>query len=372
MPTTHPAHESTRLRAGIIGGGFIAGVHARSIRVAGAQVVGIASSSSARAERAAAEFRIARPYDSPARLIASDEIDVVHICTPNSTHAELATLAIEAGKHVVCEKPLTTSVAESARLAVAAQESGLVATIPFVYRFHPMAREMKARLASRGTRIYTVTGSYLQDWMSREADTDWRIDSVQGGASRAFGDIGSHLADLIEFVTNERISAVQASMRTIHPVRDGRAVDTEDLGVVLLEMSGGGVGTMTVSQVAQGRKNALTIEISAADESLRFDQENPEQLWIGRRTGSELLARDARDLSSDAVRLSVAPAGHPLGYLDAFAAFVADTYAAIGGDAPLGLPTFEDGLRSAIVVDAVIESARTSTSVRIEPFAVHR
>jgi len=225
-------------------------------------------------------------------LLAAEEIDVVHICTPNATHADLVGRALAAGKHVVCEKPLTTAVAESRRLRDLVGASGLIGTVPFVYRFHPMARELRARLA--GARIHVVTGAYLQDWLSRPDDTDWRVESALGGPSRAFGDIGSHLADLVEFVTGDRITWLHALTSTVYDGRGGRPVDTEDLVVVLFRLQRGALGTLTVSQVAPGRKNALTVEIAATDESLRFEQEAPEQLWIGRRHGSELLLRGPR------------------------------------------------------------------------------
>jgi len=298
-------------------------------------------------------------------LLAAEEIDVVHICTPNATHADLVGRALAAGKHVVCEKPLTTAVAESRRLRDLVGASGLIGTVPFVYRFHPMARELRARLA--GARIHVVTGAYLQDWLSRPDDTDWRVESALGGPSRAFGDIGSHLADLVEFVTGDRITWLHALTSTVYDGRGGRPVDTEDLVVVLFRLQRGALGTLTVSQVAPGRKNALTVEIAATDESLRFEQEAPEQLWIGRRHGSELLLRDPGQISPEAARLSAAPAGHPLGFLDAFAGFVGDTYTAIAGQAPDGLPTFTDGLRSAVVVDAVLQSARSGAPVDLEP-----
>jgi len=264
-------------------------------------------------------------------LLAAEEMDVVHICTPNATHADLVGRALAAGKHVVCEKPLTTTVAESRRLRDLVGASGLIGTVPFVYRFHPMARELRARLA--GARIHVVIGAYLQDWLSRPDDTDWRVESALGGPSRAFGDIGSHLADLVEFVTGDRITWLHALTSTVYDERRGRPVDTEDLVVVLFRLQRGALGTLTVSQVAPGRKNALTVEIAATDESLRFEQEAPEQLWIGRRHGSELLLRDPGQISPEAARLSAAPAGHLLGFLDAFAGFVGDTYTAIAGQA---------------------------------------
>jgi predicted dehydrogenase len=205
-------------------------------------------------------------------LLADPSIDVVHICTPNSTHADLAVRALEAGKHVVCEKPIATTVADAERMADAARASGLIAAVPFVYRFHPMVREARERIAaSGGGRILTVQGAYLQDWLLSPDDSNWRVSSKQGGPSRAFADIGSHLVDLVEFITGARITRLRASTRKVFDERQGVPVDTEDIAAAIIELEGGGVGTMLVSQAAPGRKNALSIEVATPAESFRFE-----------------------------------------------------------------------------------------------------
>ncbi len=239
---------------------------------------------------------------------------------------------------------------------------GLVATVPFVYRFHPMAREARDRVRAGG-RVFTIQGVYLQDWLLEPEDDDWRTDPAAGGPSRAFADIGSHLADLTEFVTGERIVRLQALTRTVHPERNGHPVASEDAAALVVETASGAIGTLLVSQVAAGHDNGLVLEVATAGGSVRFEQEDPNRLWLGARGESTVLSRGAGQNGADAQRLSVVPAGHPMGYPDAFAAFVADSYAAIGGSAPDGLPTFEDGLRAARLTDAVIRSAETGTWV---------
>jgi len=355
----------TALGIGFVGGGFMAEVHSRAARSARARLVGIVSSNPARSASAAESLGFETAYDSVEQLLADPAVDVVHIVTPNATHHDLALAAIRAGKHVVCEKPLTTSVADAAELVAAAASAGVVATVPFAYRFHPMVREARARLASGGPgRLVSIQGVYLQDWLLDRSDDNWRVDQGTGGPSRAFADIGSHLVDLIEFIAGDRISRVQALTRTVHAERAStKAVTTEDLAAVLFETGEGAVGTLLVSQVAPGRKNRLHLELSGANESVVFDQENPESLWLGRRAGSEILTR-GEGLAPDAARLSILPAGHPLGFQDAFNAFVADSYAAIAGDAPDGLPTFDDGLRAVHLTEAVIESASTGAWAR--------
>lgn len=355
------------LRVGFIGSGFMGEVHSRAARAARATLAGIATSTPANATRDAAALGIEKAYDSPEALISEPTIDVVHVVTPNATHLRFALAAIEAGKHVVCEKPLATTAADARRLVDAASVSGLTATVPFVYRFHPMVREARARVASGETgRVLSIQGSYLQDWLLAESDDNWRVDEKQSGPSRAFADIGSHLCDLTEFVTGDRISRVQAIKRTVFNDRStSRNITTEDLVAVLVETAGGAIGTLLVSQVAPGRKNRLHLEISGSAETIGFDQEDPETLWLGRRTGSQLLRRDQAELSTEAMRISTLPSGHPLGYQDAFNAFVLDSYTAISGVVHDGLPTFGDGLRAALLTEAVLESAVSGAWVRV-------
>src|SRR5665647_94290 len=363
--TTRFVRDRHHPRVGFIGGGFIAGVHSRAARSAGAVLVGVASVSPEDAQRAATDFGCETAYASAEELFADDSIDVVHICTPNVTHASLTMAALEAGKHVICEKPLATSVEDAQDLARGATAAGATAAVPFVYRYHPMVREARARVA-RGDvgTLLSIQGQYLQDWLLVPGAGDWRLDAAVVGPSRAFADIGSHLADLVEFVTGERIARLTAITSTVH--RDGatRSVKaTEDVVAVAMQTLGGAIGTLLVSQLAPGRKNDLALEISGTRQSLRFEQERPETLWVGQLAESRLLTRDVSDLTPDAARLSILPAGHPLGYQDAFNAFVADAYAAARGERPEGLPTFDDGLRAVMVTDAVLESAATGAWV---------
>ncbi|HEY6801717.1 MAG TPA: Gfo/Idh/MocA family oxidoreductase, partial [Agromyces sp.] len=262
--TTDVIAPARTLRVGFVGGGFMAAVHSRAARAARAELAGGTSSSADRARDAAERLGFEAAFDTVDALVADPDIDVVHICTPNTTHAAIARAALEAGKHVVCEKPLATSSADAAELVALAAERGLVAAVPFVYRFHPMAREARARVARGETgRLLSVHGAYLQDWLAGRGDDDWRVDASLGGPSRAFADIGSHLVDLTEFVSGDRIVRLSASTRTVYDARATNVdIDTEDLVAVVVELASGAVGTLLVSQVAPGRKNALSIELS--------------------------------------------------------------------------------------------------------------
>lgn len=337
----------------------MAQVHSRAARAAGASLAVLASSSRGRAERAARDLGIERSVDDVAEMLAGDT-DVVHICTPNATHADLARQVIAAGRHVICEKPLATTLADARELAAAADEQGVVAAVPFVYRYHPMVREARARVAAGEIgALLTIDCGYLQDWMLLPDDDDWRATSADGGPSRAFADIGSHLCDLLEFVSGERIARLTARTRRVYDERGGHAVANEDAVAILAELASGAIGTLLISQMAAGRKNALTLELHGALQSIRFDQERPEELWIGQRDGSRQLFRDPQTAHPGVARFSNVPAGHAQGYQDAFNSFVADVYAAVAGGEPEGLPTFADGVRAAQLTEAVLASTNS-------------
>jgi predicted dehydrogenase len=370
-------------RAGIVGAGFVGRIHARSARLAGARLVGVAGSSPQSAATAGRELGAEAAFSSAEELIASDEVDVVHICTPNHLHLPLATAALAAGKHVVCEKPVALDAAGAAQLVEAARDAGTVVTVPFVYRYYPTVREARARVRAKDVAdIRLVQGGYLQDWLAENDDDNWRVDVELGGASRAFADIGSHWADLIEFVSGQRITSLVAQTLIAHPQRprnpgsrsfehaesDGaeREVRTEDVAAMLFRTDGGALGSAAVSQVTPGRKNRLWFEISSTEQALAFDQEQPETLWVGRRHNSEVVARDFETLRPEAAAYVTLPAGHPQGYHDCFDAFVAETYAAIrDGQEADGLPGIADGLRAARITEAVVESARSGAWVEV-------
>src|SRR5699024_4605207 len=282
------------LRVAVLGGGMIARAHAAAARRAGAEIAAALGSAPDRAEQAAETTGAARSFAELDRLLCDSRPDVVHVCTPNNTHAELATRCLRAGTHVVCEKPLAPTTTAAHELVELAQHTGRSATVPFVYRFHPMAREMRTRLADGAAgAIAAVHGGYLQDWMSRAADDDWRADATRSGPSQTFADIGSHWCDFLEFVLGRRITDVSASTMTTHPYRGPtrRPVSTEDTVTLQLRTESGLPGTAVISQAAAGRKNHMFLEVSGTDTSFRFDQESPEQLWLGSRIDNRTLLR---------------------------------------------------------------------------------
>jgi len=363
---------TTGLRSGIIGLGFIGEVHARAVRAAGGTLTAVADASPVDVEDSAHQLGAAWGAASAEELVTSPDVDVVHICTPNHLHAPLARMALSAGKHVICEKPLATSRADAAELVELARAAGVVAAVPFIYRYYPTVREARARIASGASGpIHLIHGSYLQDWLSTAKDQNWRVDPTLGGASRTFADIGVHWCDLVEFATGHRITALAARLITAVPERANGAdvlastqrVATEDAATLVFETDRGAIGSLVVSQVTPGRKNRLWFSLDGAETSMAFDQELPETLWVGSRASTTLVQRGSSDLSEDAQRLSVLPAGHPQGYQECFNGFVADVYAAVAGETPEGLPRFEDGLRATELTEAVLASAASRSWV---------
>ncbi|WP_321804013.1 Gfo/Idh/MocA family oxidoreductase [Burkholderia sp. BCC1993] len=370
------------LTAAIIGAGMIGEVHLRAARLAGARIAGIVASTPERTSAAADRLGV-NAFPSADAAIDDLAVDVVHICTPNATHHRLAMAALAAGKHVICEKPLAIRADQAAELAAAAVRANRVATVPFVYRYHPMVREARARVQDgRIGALHMIHGSYLQDWLLGQHDTNWRVDPDEGGASRAFADIGSHWCDLVEWVSGERLASVVACLRTAVASRPAqsartfaaeaagdhasyRSVETEDVAGALFTTACGVPVSLAVSQVSAGRKNRLWFEMDGAEASVVFDQEDAERLWVGTRDAATLLVRDPTRGSAEQRRLASLPAGHAQGYAQCFEAFVDDTYATIRGERRDGLPTFEDGARSATIVDAVLASSRERNWQRI-------
>jgi predicted dehydrogenase len=351
----------TAVRSGIIGTGFIGGVHAYAVRAAGGVLADVAGESPEHAVAAARRLGAEHACASAEELINADDVDVVHVCTPNALHVPQAEAAIRAGKHVICEKPLATDPADASRLVEAAADAGLVAAVPFVYRFYPSVREARARIgAGDAGPLWLLHGSYLQDWLAGSDAINWRVDPKLGGASRAFGDIGVHWCDLMEFTTGHRITRLIARMATAYPDRT-----TEDGAAVLFDTDRGASGSVVVSQVSLGRKNRLWFEFDGPSASYAFDQELPDSLWVGGKRGNQVVPRGPDTFSGPAAGYARLPAGHPQGYQDSFTAFVADVYAAIDGHKPDGLPVFADGLRAAVLTAAVVESAADETWVEV-------
>ncbi|MEA2281200.1 MAG: hypothetical protein QOK21_1807 [Solirubrobacteraceae bacterium] len=369
------------LRAAVVGTGFIGVVHVEALRRLGVQVTGVVGSSPERAREKARTAVLPEPYDSFEAMLADERVDVVHITTPNRLHLPQARAALEAGKHVVCEKPLATSAAETAELLALAGERGLVHATNFNIRFYPQCLEARERVRQGAIgRVNLITGGYLQDWLLYDTDWNWRLDPAEGGELRAVGDIGSHWIDLVQFVSGLRVEAVMADLATVVPVRrvpvgpvetfssgpSGETVDremqTDDLAGILLRLEGGARAVMSISQVSAGRRNACTFEVDGATGAVAWSAERHEELWLGHRdAANELLLRDATLMSPLASRASVLPAGHAEGFADTFRALYASVYEAVAAGGPPerpDYPTFADGHDQAVIGEAILVSAR--------------
>jgi predicted dehydrogenase len=365
---------------------MIGEVHRRAAMLAGAEVVGVLASSPERSREVAAAWGVDTAYDSVDHVAGSD-VDVVHVCTPNASHVPYAVRLMEAGKHVLCEKPLGVSLAEAQQAAAVAEQTGVVNTMPFAYRFHPMVREMRARVQSEEFGAPNLMhGSYLQDWLLDPRASSWRVDPAAGGPSRAFGDIGSHWCDLLEWVTGDRIAKLVSTTSITIKQRpaataatfsaapsDAPLVDvtTEDSALMIFRTANDIAGSVVISQLSAGRKNRLWVEVDGMHQSAAFDQEHAEQLWIGTEESQQVLVRDPNHGSAEQRRLATLPAGHPQGYAQCFEAYVADSYAAIDArdgvdEVSDGLPTFADGARAAAICDAMLRSAADSRWVEID------
>ena len=375
-----------RLRAAVIGTGFVGPFHVDAVRRGGyADVVAIAGSNADRtAERARGLGVESWTTDVPA-LLRDPSIDVIHVCTPNRTHVDLARAAIEAGKHVVVEKPLALEAGAARSLAELARSAGRHGATTFTYRGYPMVRRARGLVAAGGLgELRLVHGAYIQDWLADAADYNWRIDPDVGGESRAVADIGSHWFDTVEFISGRRVASVFADFATFIPRRrralggsvafaqgagptEEVEVGSEDAATILFRFEGGGRATCAVSQVSPGRKNAMSIEMSGASATLSWEQEKPEQLWLRTREKATLYSREPGDgLAAGGPGVPSLPAGHPEGWAEALRDVLRPFYAAVASGAPVppagrtaAFPTLDDGARAVAFVDATIESARS-------------
>jgi predicted dehydrogenase len=376
-------------RAAVIGIGFSGAQHVEALRRIGVEVAVIAASEDARARSAASHLGVRSSTGDWRRAAEDSSVDVVHVCLPNDLHREVVLAAIDAGKHVVCEKPLAPDLGAAAALADAARHTSQVAVLCQNYRFFPMVAELRLRIQSGAVgQPHAVRGAYLQDWLLAPDTTNWRVDLARGGRSRAIADIGSHWVDLAENVTQRRLEAVLADVATVHDrrpdyshvgtfnrsVNDGRWIDvhTEDQAWLLLRFEGGLPGTLHLSQVAAGHGNDLELSVDGAAGSATWRQEQPDTLSIAHDGSVEIIARSPQRLTPGADRLARLPAGHNEGWADALRNLLAATYAEIDENrdptesAAAPLPTFADGLRHIAFVEAAMRSSEERRWLTIE------
>jgi predicted dehydrogenase len=371
-----------RFKAAVFGAGFVGRVHLEGIRRLGyVQLYAIGESEVEKAARLGAEFHVEKIDSDYRRILEDPAVDAVHICTPNFLHFPMAQEALKAGKHVICEKPLATSVEQARALVELAGETQRRNCTFHNLRFYPMVQHMR-RMREDGDlgEILVVQGTYSQDWLLYDTDWNWRLDSKTSGPSRCLADLGSHWCDMAEHVAGLRITSVCADLQTYNkthkrpkgPVETfaGKMlkpedyievpIDTEDFGAVAFRMGDRARGAFTASQVSAGRKNRLNIEIYGTKAGVAWDQERPDELWIGNRnTNNQIIIKDPSLLKQGARSYADLPGGHSEGYDDTFKQVFRRFYRSIEepGSEP-EYPQFADGLRTLTILEAEMESHR--------------
>lgn len=369
------------LRAAVVGTGFMGRTHTEALRRLDIDVVGIVGSSPEKSRQAAEREGVSKAYATYDELLGDADVQVVHITTPNHLHFAQASEALRAGKHVMCEKPLAMTSHETGRLVALAEETGLTAGVNYNIRFYPLNVEAR-ELVRRGDLgdVYSIVGSYVQDWLVYPTDYNWRVLADRGGKLRAVADIGTHWLDLVQTITGLKVERVCADLQTVHPTRSrptdevetfsGKVeeiesaetvqVGTEDAGGVLIRFEGGVHGSLWVSQVTAGRKNSLRYEIAGSKGALAWNSEAPNDLWIGHRDrANELLPRDPALLSAAARAYASYPGGHNEGYDDTFKQSFKAFYRAISSGEwtpPQPFATFVDGHEEVLLCEAILRS----------------
>ena len=373
--------------AAIIGLGFVGKAHLEALRRLGISVRGILGSSPERTREAVRELKVERGYSSLDELVGDSSVDAVHVCTPNYVHHNQTETAMEAGKHVMCEKPLAINTRESAALIELSRKRTLVGAVTYNLRYYPLCQEARS-LVRRGVigEPRLIHGSFLQDWLLYPTDWNWRLQPELGGDMRAVADIGTHWLDLVTWISGTKVTDVCADLATMNPVRKrprGRVetfqqstgetenvkITTDDYASILLNFEGGAHGVCTVSQVSAGRKTRLWFEVDGSEGSVAWNSEEPNTLWIGkRREPNREIIKDPSLMSPETRGYAAYPGGHAEGYPDTFVQLFKDFYAYLeAGDLarPRTFPTFETGHEEMRLCEAIALSARQRSWVRV-------
>ena len=364
-------------------------VHAENLRRLGnVEIAAVAGSTGERAREFGKSLGVNRTTGRYQELLEDSTIDAFHILTPNTLHYPMCLAALQAGKHVLCEKPFTLSVAEARELVDLAARSGRANCIQHNLRYYAVVQQIRCMIEAGDLgEVLIVQGTYSQDWLLYDSDWNWRVDAQENGSLRAMGDIGSHWMDLIEHVTGLRITELCADLATFHPTRrkpqgavetfagkhaqagdyENVQIGTDDFGSVLLRLGDRARGAFTVSQMSAGRKNMFTTEIYGTKAGVSWNQERPDELWIGQRNApNQIIVKDPALLYPKAASYADLPGGHSEGYDDTHKQVFKRFYARVADPAaPVEYPTFEDGLRGMKLLEKVKESSEKRSWVRM-------
>ncbi len=377
------------LKTAVFGTGFVGRVHLEGIRrVGNVQLYAIGEPEIDKGRKLAEEFQAEKAEADYHKILDDPAVDAVHVCTPNALHFPIVRDALNAGKNVICEKPLATSVEEARKLVELAAEKKLRNCTCHNLRYYALVQQMR-RMREDGDlgEILLVQGTYSQDWLLYDTDWNWRIDSKSNGPSRCMADIGSHWCDMAEHVTGQRITSLCADLQTFHKTRKqpkgpietfaGKTltpedyvevpIDTEDFGGVIFRMGDRTRGSFTASQVSAGRKNRLSIEIYGTKCGVAWDQERPDELWVGHRNSSnQIIIKDPSLLKPAARTYADLPGGHSEGYDDTFKQVFRRFYRSIAEPgSPAEYPQFADGLRQLNILESELKSSRTRSWVDV-------
>jgi predicted dehydrogenase len=374
--------------AAVIGTGFIGAVHIGALRRLGVPVVGVLGSSPSRGKERAAALGIAKSYDTLEQLIADPAVTVVHVTSPNREHYPQVMRLLEGGKHIVCEKPLAMTSAQSYEMLALAKKRGLVAAVCYEVRFYPLNHHARGMVVNGEMGdIRFITGYFHQDWLAKPTDWNWRLEPEEGGDLRSVGDIGTHWLDLTGFITGLRATEVMAELATfvterekpVGPVEtfskvsgktERRTIKTDDVSTIMLRYSNGARGVMSTSQLSFGKKCALHWDITGSKCSAAWHMENPEQLWIGQRDApNQVLQRDPGLMNPMGAGAASLPGGHVEGFSDSWHAFFNQVYTDVAKGKPSAngtYATFEDGHHEMQFCDAVLKSAKSGNWTRLD------
>lgn len=380
-----------KIRTAVLGAGFMGKVHVEQIRRLGnVEVVALAAVSDEEARKFGETYGIDRTTADWMSLLKDPSIQAVHVCTPNALHAPMSRAALENGKAVLCEKPLTMNVAEARELVDLAKTTGLPNCVNHNLRYYPTVQQIRQMIANGDLGdILIVQGTYFQDWLLYDTDYNWRVEREHNGALRAMGDIGSHWMDMIQHLTGLKITALCADLQTFHKSRKkpkgavetftGKKlrpedyteipIDTDDFGSVLLRLGDRARGCFSVSQMSAGRKNRFEFEIFGTKSGVAWNQERPDELWIGQRNSpNQFIVKDPSLMYPKAATFADLPGGHSEGYDDAHKQLYRRFYQKVADrSAPVDYPTFEDGLWGMQLLEKVLESSKSGSWVTVQP-----
>ena len=375
-------------KTGVIGTGFIGQVHIETVRRLG-NVEVVALADKFQAEQTAKALNVPNYFEDYREMIDTLDLDMVHICTPNNTHFEIVMYALEHGVNVICEKPMTTSVEEAKILVKKARETNLVAAINFHNRFYPMTNHLMNIIKDGELGdIFSISGSYCQDWLLYDTDYSWRLVTEESGDTRVIADIGSHWMDLAEFVSGQKITEVCADFSTIHPFRKKPnktvlafstetfseedytkiPIHTEDNASVMFRFSNGAKGSGFFSQVIAGKSVAIDLLVGGYKQSAEWNSADVNGLVIGKRDiGCKHIEKGPATVHPNTRPLVAYPIGHAEGFTDAFKQCFREVYESIDNkEKEYHYATFEDGLHEMVLCEKIFESNQKQQWVKID------